>query len=339
MSVLPASMRYVAARGAGGPEVLEIDTMALPASREDEVLVQVQAAGVNRPDVAQRQGKYPPPPGASPVIGLEVAGTVVAVGSAVQRWRCGDSVTALTNGGGYAEYCVAPETQCLPWPAGFTAVQAASLPETYFTVWANLMLHGRFQPGESVLVHGGTSGIGVTAIQLITALGGKAYATAGSAEKCAACVSLGAVAAIDYRQEEFAKRLAELTGGRGVDIVLDIVGAPYFEQNLASLAMDGRLVQVSTMQGAVATKLDLFQVMRRRLIITGSTMRPRTTVEKGEIAAALEAKVWPLLASGTLRPVIHATFPFGAAAEAHRLMEASTHIGKIVLDVNSEESR
>ena len=339
MSVLPASMRYVAARGAGGPEVLEMDAMALPVPREDEVLVQVQAAGVNRPDVAQRQGKYPPPPGASPVIGLEVAGTVVAVGSAVQRWRCGDHVTALTNGGGYAEYCVAPETQCLPWPAGFTAMQAASLPETYFTVWANLMLHGRFQPGESVLVHGGTSGIGVTAIQLITALGGKAYATAGSAEKCAACVSLGAVAAIDYRQEEFAKRLAELTGGRGVDIVLDIVGAPYFEQNLASLAMDGRLVQVSTMQGAVATKLDLFQVMRRRLIITGSTMRPRTTVEKGEIAAALEAKVWPLLASGTLRPVIHATFPFGAAAEAHRLMEASTHIGKIVLDVNSEESR
>ena len=339
MSVLPASMRYVAARGAGGPEVLEMDAMALPVPREDEVLVQVQAAGVNRPDVAQRQGKYPPPPGASPVIGLEVAGTVVAVGSAVQRWRCGDHVTALTNGGGYAEYCVAPETQCLPWPTGFTAVQAASLPETYFTVWANLMLHGRFQHGESVLVHGGTSGIGVTAIQLITALGGKAYATAGSAEKCAACVSLGAVAAIDYRQEDFAKRLAELTGGRGVDIVLDIVGAPYFEQNLASLAMDGRLVQVSTMQGAVATKLDLFQVMRRRLIITGSTMRPRTTVEKGEIAAALEAKVWPLLAYGTLRPVIHATFPFGAAAEAHRLMEASTHIGKIVLDVNSEESR
>jgi NADPH2:quinone reductase len=289
--------------------------------------------------VAQRQGKYPPPPGASPVIGLEVAGTVVAVGSAVQRWRCGDSVTALTNGGGYAEYCAAPETQCLPWPAGFTAVQAASLPETYFTVWANLMLHGRFQPGESVLVHGGTSGIGVTAIQLIMALGGKAYATAGSAEKCAACVSLGAVAAIDYRHEDFAKRLAELTGGRGVDIVLDIVGAPYFEQNLASLAMGGRLVQVSTMQGAVATKLDLFQVMRRRLIITGSTMRPRTTVEKGEIAAALEAKVWPLLASGALRPVIHATFPFAAAAEAHRLMETSTHIGKIVLNVNSEESR
>jgi len=339
MSALPASMRYVAARGAGGPEVLELDTMALPVPRDEEVLVQVQAAGVNRPDVAQRQGKYPPPPGASPVIGLEVAGTVVAVGSAVQRWRCGDSVTALTNGGGYAEYCVAPETQCLLWPAGFTAVQAASLPETYFTVWANLMLHGRFQPGESVLVHGGTSGIGVTAIQLITALGGKAYATAGSAEKCAACVSLGAVAAIDYRQEDFAKRLAELTGGRGVDIVLDIVGAPYFEQNLASLAMDGRLVQVSTMQGAVATKLDLFQVMRRRLIITGSTMRPRTTVEKGEIAAALEAKVWPLLASGALRPVIHATFPFAAAAEAHRLMEASTHIGKIVLNVNSEESR
>jgi NADPH2:quinone reductase len=339
MSALPVSMRYVAARGAGGPEVLELDTMALPAPREDEVLIRVQAAGMNRPDVAQRQGKYPPPPGASPVIGLEAAGTVVAVGSAVQRWRCGDTVTALTNGGGYAEYCVAPETQCLPWPAGFTAMQAASLPETYFTVWANLMLHGRFQPGESVLVHGGTSGIGVTAIQLITALGGKAYATAGSAEKCAAGVALGAVAAIDYRQEDFAKRLAELTGGRGVDIVLDIVGAPYFEQNLASLAMDGRLVQVSTMQGAMATKLDLFQVMRRRLVITGSTMRPRTTGEKGAIAAALEAKAWPLLASGTLRPVIHATFPIAAAVEAHRLMETSAHIGKIVLDVTAEGAR
>jgi NADPH2:quinone reductase len=339
MSALPVSMRYVAARGAGGPEVLELDTMALPAPREDEVLIRVHAAGVNRPDVAQRQGKYPPPPGASPVIGLEAAGTVVAVGSAVQRWRCGDTVTALTNGGGYAEYCVAPETQCLPWPAGFTAMQAASLPETYFTVWANLMLHGRFQPGESVLVHGGTSGIGVTAIQLITALGGKAYATAGSAEKCAAGVALGAVAAIDYRQEDFAKRLAELTGGRGVDIVLDIVGAPYFEQNLASLAMDGRLVQVATMQGAMATKLDLFQVMRRRLVITGSTMRPRTTVEKRAIAAALEAKAWPLLASGTLRPVIHATFPIAAAAEAHRLMETSAHIGKIVLDVTAEGAR
>ena len=339
MSALPTSMRYVAARGAGGPEVLEIDTMALPVPREDEVLVQVQAAGVNRPDVAQRQGKYPPPPGASPVIGLEVAGTVVTVGSAVQRWRCGDQVTALTNGGGYAEYCVAPETQCLPWPTGFTAVQAASLPETYFTVWANLMLHGRFQHGESVLVHGGTSGIGVTAIQLITALGGKAYATAGSAEKCAACVSLGAVAAIDYRQEDFAKRLVELTGGRGVDIVLDIVGAAYFEQNLASLAMDGRLVQVSTMQGAVATKLDLFQVMRRRLVITGSTMRPRTTAEKGAIATALQATVWPLLGSGVLRPVVHAVFPLASASEAHRLMEASTHIGKMVLDVTSEGAR
>ena len=331
MSTLPASMQYEAARGAGGPEVLGLDTVALPVPREVEVLVRVQAAGVNRPDVAQRQGIYPPPPGASPVIGLEVAGEIVALGAAVRRWRVGDQVTALTNGGGYAEYCVAPETQCLPWPAGLTAVQAASLPETFFTVWANLMLHGRFQPGESVLVHGGTSGIGVTAIQLVTALGGKAYATAGSAEKCAACVSLGAVAAMDYGQEDFAKRLAELTHGRGVDIILDIIGAPYFEQNLASLAIDGRLVQVSTMQGAVAAKLDLFQVMRRRLVITGSTMRPRTTAEKGEIAAALEARVWPLLAVGDVRAVIHSTFPLAEAAAAHRLMESSTHIGKIML--------
>jgi NADPH:quinone reductase len=336
MSSLPVEMRYVAAHGAGGPEVLVADTMALPVPREDEVLVRVLAAGVNRPDVAQRQGKYPPPPGASPVIGLEVAGEVVAVGEGVQRWRVGDRVTALTNGGGYAEYCVAPGTQCLPWPAGFNALQAASLPETFFTVWANLMLHGRFQPGETVLVHGGTSGIGVTAIQLVAALGGRVYATAGSAEKCAACVALGATAAIDYRQEDFAKHVAELTAGRGVDVVLDIVGAPYFEQNLACLAMDGRLVQVSTMQGAVAAKLDLFQVMRRRLVITGSTMRPRTTAEKGAIATALQAQVWPLLDAGTIRPVIHATFPLAAAAEAHRMMEASTHIGKIVLDFTAQ---
>lgn len=336
MSALPTEMRYVAAQGAGGPEVLALATMPLPVLREDEVLICVQAAGVNRPDVAQRQGKYPPPPGASLVIGLEVAGRVVAVGAAVKRWRVGDLVAALTNGGGYADYCAAPETQCLPWPAGFTAVQAAALPETFFTVWANLMLHGRFQPGETVLVHGGTSGIGVTAIQLVTALGGKAYATAGSAEKCAACLALGAVAAIDYRQEDFAKRMAELTAGRGVDIILDIVGAPYFEQNLASLAMDGRLVQVATMQGAVAAKLDLFQIMRRRLVITGSTMRPRTSAEKGDIAAALEARVWPLLASGTIRPVIHATFPLAAAADAHRLLESSAHIGKLVLECTAE---
>ncbi|MEY4377761.1 MAG: hypothetical protein RJB26_2311 [Pseudomonadota bacterium] len=339
MNALPGSMRYMAARSAGGPEVLEADTTAVPVPREDEVLIRVMAAGVNRPDVAQRQGKYPPPPGASPVIGLEVAGEVVALGSGVRRWQLGDRVTALTNGGGYAEYCVAPETQCLPWPKGFSAVQAASLPETFFTVWANLMLHGRFEAGETVLVHGGTSGIGVTAIQLVAALGGRVYATAGSPEKCAACVSLGATAAIDYRQEDFAKRVSELTGGRGVDVILDIVGAPYFEQNLACLAMDGRLVQVSTMQGAVAAKLDLFQVMRRRLVITGSTMRPRTTAEKGAIGAALQAQVWPLLDAGTIRPVIHATFPFAAAAEAHRLMEASTHIGKIVLEFDSEEGR
>lgn len=333
MATLPATMRYVAAHGAGGPEVLAIDRMPLPLPRGDEVLIRVEAAGVNRPDIAQREGKYPPPPGASPVMGLEVAGEVVACGGAVRRWQPGDRVTALVNGGGYAEYCVAPEPQCLPWPAGFTAIQAAALPETCFTVWANLLMHGRFREGEGVLVHGGTSGIGVMAIQLVKALGGVAYATAGSAAKCAACLRLGAVAAIDYRQEDFAQRIAELTADRGLDIVLDIVGAPYFERNLACLAKDGRLVQVSTMLGAMVTRLDLFQVMRKRLVITGSTMRPRTTEEKGAIAADLLRAVWPLLDSGRIHPVIHATFPLAAIAEAHRLMESSTHIGKIMLEM------
>ena len=337
MALYPALMRHVAAHGSGGTEVLAIETMAVPVPREDEVLIHVAAAGVNRPDIAQREGKYPPPPGASPVMGLEVAGEVVAVGRAVERWQVGDRVAALVNGGGYAEYCVAPGTQCLPWPAGCDAIQAASLPETFFTVWANLLLHGRFRRGESVLVHGGTSGIGVTALQLVHALGGTAYATAGSPEKCAACLNLGATAAIDYRTEDFAARIAELTAGRGVDIVLDIVGAPYFERNLACLAMDGRLIQVSTMQGAVAPRIDLFQVMRRRLVITGSTMRPRTTAEKGAIAADLWREVWPLFADGRLRPVIHATYLLEAVADAHRLMESSTHVGKIVMRLDGRE--
>lgn len=331
MSSSRVRMRYVAAHGAGGVEVLAIGEMSVPVPREDEVLIRVAAAGVNRPDIAQREGKYPPPPGASPVMGLEVAGEVVAVGATVDGWQVGDRVTALVNGGGYAEYCVAPGTQCLPWPAGCDAVEAASLPETFFTVWANLILHGRFRRGESVLVHGGTSGIGVTALQLVRALGGLAYATAGSPDKCAACRDLGAVAAIDYRAEDFGARIEELTAGRGVDVVLDIVGAPYFERNLACLAMDGRLVQVSTMHGAVAPRLDLFQVMRRRLVITGSTMRPRTKIEKGTIAAELLREVWPLFADGRLRPVVHATFPLEAVADAHRLMESSTHVGKIVM--------
>jgi NADPH2:quinone reductase len=326
-------MHYVGASAAGGPEVLSLATTAVPRPAADEVLIRVQAAGVNRPDVMQRKGLYPPPPGASPILGLEVAGEVVAVGTAVQDVQVGERVCALANGGGYAEYCAVPAKQCLPWPRGFDAVRAAALPETFFTVWANLFVHGRFTRGESVLVHGGTSGIGTTAIQLARAFDGRVYATAGTDEKCAACVRLGAEAAINYRTEDFATRIAVATGGRGVDVILDIVGASYFERNLASLAADGRLVVVSVQQGAVVDRLDLLLVMRQRLTITGSTMRPRTTAQKGVIAAELRRHVWPLLDAGHIAPVIHAVYPLEQAADAHRVMESSTHVGKLVLSL------
>ena len=331
--MIPGQMSYVAATAAGDADVLQLGTTEVPQPRDDEVLIRVHAAGVNRPDVMQRRGLYPPPPNASPILGLEVAGEVAAVGSAVREWRVGDKVCALTNGGAYAQYCVAPAPQCLPWPKGYDAIRAAGLPETYFTVWANLFMHGRLARGETVLVHGGTSGIGVTAIQLAREFGARVFATAGSDEKCAACVKLGAEAAINYRTEDFADRVAALTGGRGVDVILCIVGAPYFERNLKSLAIDGRLVQVATQLGARVENLDLFLVMRKRLVITGSTMRPRTTQEKGAIAATLREKVWPLLDAGRAGPVIHAVFPMAEAAAAHRLMESSTHVGKIVLQV------
>ena len=324
-------MRYVAATAAGGPEVLEVATTAVPRPAADEVLVRVHAAGVNRPDVMQRKGLYPPPAGASPILGLEVAGEIVEAGADVRGLAVGERVCALTNGGGYGEYCTVPSAQCLPWPRNFDAIRAAAVPETFFTVWANLLMHGRLARGESVLVHGGSSGIGTVAIQLARAFGARAYATAGSDAKCEACVRLGAEAAINYRKDDFAARIAELTGGRGVDVILDIVGAPYFERNLASLAMDGRLVEVATQQGAVAERLDLFLVMRRRLTITGSTMRPRTTAQKGAIAEALHREVWPLLEAGRVAPVIHAVYPFEQAAEAHRVLESSTHVGKLVL--------
>ncbi len=327
------TMRYVAATAAGGPEVLTIASTAVPKPAPDEVLIRVHAAGVNRPDVIQRKGLYPPPPGASPIIGLEVAGEVVARGSDAQGCEVGDRVCALTNGGGYAEYCVAPVTQCLRWPAGYDAIRAAALPETYFTVWANLFVHGRFAAGETVLVHGGSSGIGVTAIQLAREFGGSVYATAGTDEKCTACVRLGAAAGINYRTEDFAERIATLTAGRGVDVIIDLVGAPYFERNLKSLAMDGRLVQVATQGGTRVEQLDLFEIMRRRLTLTGSTMRPRTTAQKGVIARDLRAKVWPALDAGRAGPVIHQVFPLAQAAEAHRVMESSVHIGKLVLTV------
>ena len=329
--MIPEKMRFVAATAAGGPEVLAISTTEVPRPRADEVLIRVQAAGVNRPDVAQRKGQYPAPPGASPIIGLEVAGEVVEAGVEATACEIGSKVCALTNGGGYAEYCVAPVTQCLPWPSSYDAVRSAALPETFFTVWANMFMHGRLARGESVLIHGGTSGIGVTAIQLAREFGARVFATAGSDEKCAACVGLGAEAAINYKTQDFGERIAALTDGRGVDVVIDIVGAPYFERNMNSLALDGRLVEVATQFGAKVERFDLLQVMRKRLTITGSTMRPRTTAEKGAIADELRKNVWPLLDAGRVAPVIHAVFPLEQAAEAHRVMESSVHIGKLVL--------
>jgi NADPH2:quinone reductase len=331
MPSLPAEMTLIDHGKGGGPEVLVPARGPVPVPQPDEVLIRTEAVGVNRPDVAQRSGSYPPPPGASPVIGLECAGEVVAVGAEVRRFKVGDKVCALTNGGAYADYVTAPEAQSLPWPKGYDALRAAALPETYFTVWANLFGHGRLTAGEAVLIHGGTSGIGVTAIQLAKAFGATVFATAGSPEKVAACLELGADAAIDYREQDFAEEVKKLTGGKGVDVVLDMVGAPYFARNIRCLKLDGCLVMIAFLNGHVAETVDLRPIMVKRLTITGSTMRPRTTAEKGEIAAMLEGKVWPLLAAGKAGPRIHATFPLAQAAEAHRLMESSTHIGKIML--------
>ncbi len=328
---IPTQMRHIA-HTAGGPEVLHIATGPVPAPAPGEVLIRVQAAGVNRPDVQQRMGSYPPPPGASPLLGLEVAGEVAAVNGDA-GFAVGDKVCALANGGGYAEYCTAPGTQCLPWPAGYDAVRAAAVPETYFTVWANLFGLGRLQPGESALVHGGSGGIGVTAIQLAHAFGSRVYATAGSREKCDACVRLGADAAINYKEADFAAGIKEFTAGKGVDAVLDMVGGPYIARNLRCLALDGRLVLIAFLGGAKVEALDLTTIMVRRLTVTGSTMRPRTAAQKGAIAEALRAKVWPLLDKGECGPVINEVFPLERAADAHRLMESSAHIGKIMLTV------
>jgi NADPH2:quinone reductase len=313
---------------------MRIVTAERPMPRHGEVLIQVAAAGVNRPDIQQRKGLYPPPPDASPVLGLEVAGVVVEAGEGVASLHPGDRVCALVNGGGYAEFCVAPEGQCLPWPAGFDAVRAAALPETYFTVWANLFDRGHLTHGESVLIHGGSSGIGTTAIQLARAFGARVFATAGSADKCAACTKLGAEAAINYKTEDFVERVRALTGKRGVDVVLDMVGGPYLSRNISVLARDGRLVVVAVQGGSKDPDFDLVPVMVRRLTITGSTMRPRSAAEKAAIAQALFDQVWPLLEAGTCAPVIHGVFPLEQVTEAHRLMESSGHIGKIVLTLD-----
>jgi NADPH2:quinone reductase len=333
--VQPVSMTTIIADGAGGPEVLRPAIGPVPSPRPDEVLIRVLAAGVNRPDVAQRQGLYPPPPDASPILGLEVAGEVVQAGAEAGGLTPGARVTALVNGGGYAEFCVAPVAQCLPWPNGYDAIRAAALPETYFTVWANVFMLGRLGRGESLLVHGGTSGIGVTAIQLAGAFGATVFTTVGSEAKADACRRLGAAAAITYRTQDFAAEVLRLTGGRGVDVVLDMVGAPYFPRNLRVLAKDGRLVQIAFLHGATVESFDLSPIMLRRLTVTGSTMRPRGTAEKGAIARALRERVWPLLDQGRCGPVIYRVFPLAEAAAAHALLESGTHIGKIVLQVGA----
>jgi len=324
------TMVAVEIAGYGGPEVLKPTRRPKPKPEAGEVLIEVAAAGVNRPDVLQRQGGYKPPPGASDIPGLEIAGRVVALGDGVAGWRVGDSATALVAGGGYAEFCAAPAPQCLPVPRGLDMVKAAAIPETFFTVWTNVFDRGRLKPGETFLVHGGSSGIGTTAIQLAHAFGSRVFTTAGSAEKCAACVKLGADRAIDHKREDFVAVIEEATGGRGVDVILDMVGGSYFARNMKILAVEGRLVQIAFLQGAKA-EIDLGPLMVKRQTLTGSTLRPRSVAEKGAVASSLKEKVWPLIESGKVGPVIFKTFPLAEAAAAHRLMESGSHIGKIVL--------
>lgn len=328
---LPTSMRYIDVSGPGGPDVMRIADGPLPVARAGEILVKVAAVGINRPDVAQRQGTYPPPKDASPVMGLEVAGTVVALGEGVREFALGDQVCGLANGGGYSEFCLLPVGQALPWPKGYDAIKAAAVPETFFTVWANLFQMAGVTEGETVLIHGGTSGIGTTAIQLAKAFGADVFTTAGSDEKCAACLKLGAKRAINYKTEDFAAVIKAETDGKGVDVILDMIGAAYFEQNIASLAKDGCLSIIAFLGGAVVEKINLAPIMVKRLTITGSTMRPRSAEEKRAIRDDLQSEVWPLLESGAVAPVIHAVLPFEQVAEAHRQMEESNHIGKIVL--------
>ena len=317
-------------REPGGPEVLVPVERPQPQPAAGDVLIRVVAAGVNRPDILQRRGRYPPPPGASDIPGLEVAGTIEAVGEGVSGWSIGEQVCALVAGGGYAEYCVAPAPQCLPIPHGLDATAAAAIPETFFTVWTNLFDRGRLKTRETVLIHGGTSGIGTAAIQLARAFDARVFATAGSAEKCAACERLCAERYINYRDDDFVTVVRELTGGKGVDVVLDMVAGDYVPRNLDVLAVEGRLVQIGTLGGA-KTEINVGAIMQKRLTVTGSTLRVRPVADKAAIAAAVRQHVWPLLESGAVRPIVHAAFPLRDAAAAHRLMESSAHIGKIVL--------
>ncbi len=332
MASLPDTMTAIAITTPGGPDVLQPKPHPVPMPGPGQVLVKVAAAGVNRPDVAQRAGSYPPPPGHSPLPGLEIAGEVAAVGPGVTRWKVGDKLCSLVNGGGYAEYCIAEEPVALPIPAGLDMVRAAAIPETFFTVWNNVFERGRLAAGEWFMVHGGSSGIGTTAIQLAKAFGAKVIATAGSAEKCKACLDLGADRAINYKAEDFVAGAKEATGGRGVDVILDMVAGDYTERNIAAAAEEGRIVQIAVLGGA-EVKINISRVMMKRLTITGSTLRPRTREAKAGFARALEAKVWPLLASGRVKVVMDSTFPLAKAADAHRRLESSQHVGKVVLVV------
>jgi NADPH2:quinone reductase len=329
---LPATMTAIAIRAPGGPEMLVPEQRPMPAPGAGEILVKVAAAGVNRPDVMQRQGLYPPPKGATDIPGLEIAGTVVACGSGVTRWKNGDQVTALVVGGGYAAYCLAVEGHALPIPAGLSAAEAAAIPETFFTVWHNVFERGGLKAGETLLVHGGSSGIGTTAIQLAKSFGARVFVTAGSAEKCEACRKLGADLAINYKTEDFVAAVKQATDGKGAEVILDMVGGDYIERNYEAAAVEGRIVQIA-FQGSAKATVNYMRLMLKRLHHTGSTLRARQNADKTAIARAIEAEVWPLVASAKVRPVIDKTYPLAEAAAAHARMETSQHIGKIVLTV------
>jgi len=329
--VVPPTMAAIEIAQWGGPEVLQACRRPTPKPGPGEVLIEISAAGVNRPDVMQRKGLYPPPPGASDIPGLEIAGKVVALGEGVHQPAIGESVCALVTGGGYAEYCLAAAALCLPIPKGLGPIEAAAIPETFFTVWTNVFERGGLKAGESMLVHGGSSGIGTTAIQLAREFGAAVFATAGNPEKCRFCEQIGA-RAINYREEDFVDRIQFLTEGKGVNLILDMVGGPYLQRNLNCLAVDGRLIVIAV-QGGPKTEINLLSIFLKRLTLTGSTLRPRSVKEKASIAGALRQKVWPLLESGQVKPVVHRVFSLAEASEAHRLMESSQHIGKIVLTV------
>ncbi|GEP08792.1 NAD(P)H-quinone oxidoreductase [Methylobacterium gnaphalii] len=328
---VPATMRQIRFEGSGGPEVISVETVPVPKPGPGQVLIEVVAAGVNRPDVMQRQGLYPPPKGATEVPGLEIGGRIVALGEGVSGLREGDEVCALVISGGYAEFAVAEAGQVLPKPASLSLVEAAALPETVFTVYSTVIQRGRLKKGERFLVHGGSSGIGTTAIQIAKQHGATVYATAGSAEKCRFCEELGADAAVDYREADFAEEIKRLTDGKGVDVILDMVGAAYLSKNIASLAVEGRLVQIAFMKGYKAESVNLTPIMLKRLTITGATLRAQPKENKAAIADELREKVWPLIEAGKIKPIVHETFPLEDAAKAHALMESSAHLGKIML--------